>query len=276
MSEPTLIDEATGLPYVEFDGERRLLAKLPPNPLKRAAFPPFVSAAPVLPRTQWYQVSRREMMGADYITDQKNHGSCTGFASSAAMARLRVILGQPYRRLSGSFVYSFINGGRDQGAMISDTLEVLQKNGTCLESEAGWDAIYPSRIPQSAFATAKRFRLGEAYQVNTFDEAVSAILLNFVVVGAVMVGNRFATLNSDGVAGFDPGLGNHAVHFDGVKRLASGEWVLDMPNSWGTQFGQAGRCYLTQKHFESVQQDSYAMRNVTEDTEDTDDSPVAG
>jgi hypothetical protein len=80
-------------------------------------------------------------------------------------------------------------------------------------------------------------------------------------------------LDANGVAGFDRGAGNHAVHFQGAKRLPSGEWVLDLVNSWGVSFGQAGFCYLTQRHFESVSQDAYAIRCAAEDPGDDSDPP---
>lgn len=252
------------------------LGKLPPDPIKRAAFAPVTDAIQVLPRSQWRELNRRTVFGSDFMLDQRSHGSCVGFSAAHAMMRTRAIEGRSFQRLSGAYIYSKINGGRDNGAAVSDGLNELQKNGVCLESEAGWDAIYPNQYPASANQTAARFKVTEAYRVDTFDQMVSALLLGFIAVGAVMVGNRFANVDSNGVAGFDQGPGNHSVCFDGVHQLPSGEWTVDLPNTWGLSVGVDGRFYITQRHFESVQQDSYVIRQATIDPQDVNNPPLVG
>jgi hypothetical protein len=261
-----IITLPNGLDAVEVGGVYRVLAKLPPDPRKRAAIPRL--AAPVIEPKDWVEIDRRSDFGDDYILDQKSHGSCTGFGSAGALMRARTLEGMPFVRLSGAYTYAWINGGRDDGAIISDTLVSLQQHGTCPEAECPWDRIYRSQIPASADGSAQRFRILEAYRVDHFDELVSGLQLGFVGVGAVQVGNRFTDLDADGVAGLDRGPGNHAVCFDGVRRLASGEWVIDLPNSWGLAFGIRGRCYVTQRHIDGVEQDCYLIRAATGDPQD--------
>jgi hypothetical protein len=197
-----------------------------------------------------------------------------GFSAAGALMELRALDGMGFQRLSGAYVYSKINGGSDDGAIISDGLTQLIK-GTCLESEAPWDAIYPGRYPASANETAKRFRALEAYRIDTWEQFITALQLGFIAVGAVMVGNRFTSLDANGVSGWDSGPGNHAVRFDGCGILPNGEWFADLPNTWGTSFGQHGRTKITRKHFESVQQDSYALRAPTSDPIDPNKPPLA-
>jgi hypothetical protein len=281
MKENDIIPQPNGLDAIIIGGVPRVLAKLSPDPMKRAAFPPFLQAAPTVPESDWVDIDRRIELGDEYILDQKSHGSCVGFSSAHALMRLRKIEGMPYVKLSGAFVYSYINGGQDNGAIISDSLTELllppngNGHGTCTEAEAPWDAIYPSRIPASARTTALRFGILEAYKANNFAELVSGIQLGSIGVGAVMVGSRFSTLDSNGVAGFDNGPGNHSVCFDGVKRLPSGEWVLDLPNTWGLSFGERGRCRVTQRHIESVEIDNYLIRAATADPQDPNAPPPA-
>lgn len=275
MSDRIYTDPDSGLDAINIDGVPRLLAKLPPAPERRALMARFRDRAPILPKNEWREVNRRDAFGDAYILDQKNHGSCVGFASAGALMRSRAIQGGDFVRLSGAFTYSLINGGRDAGSMISDSLETLMKVGTCTEAEAPWTAIYPNRYPPTARETAKRFRILEAYRVDDFEELMTAIQLGFIGVGAVHVGGRFARLNADGICGFDPGPGNHAVAFDGAHLLPSGEWTIDMPNSWGIVFGQRGRGYVTQAHIDNVQQDCYAMRAATFDPDDTTRPPAA-
>ena len=261
-----IITLPNGLDAIEIDGVYRVLAKLPPDPRKRAALP-RLAAAMVDPK-DWVEIDRRADFGDEYILDQKSHGSCTGFASAGALMRARVLEGMPFARLSGAYTYAWINGNRDDGAIIADTLASLQQHGTCPEAECPWDRIYRSQIPAAADQSAQRFRILEVYRVDHFDELASGLQLGFIGVGAVQVGSGFTNLDADGVAGYDRGPGNHAVCFDGLHRLRSGEWVVDLPNSWGLAFGRHGRCYLTRQHIDGVQQDCYLIRAATADPSD--------
>ena len=259
---------------IEIGGRKFHLGKLPPDPAKRAAMPPFLQAAPEMPESEWKPINRRGEIGTEFFIDQRSHGSCVGFSAVGALMQLRELAGMTFQKLSGAYIYSFINGGRDEGAIISDGLERL-KLGTCLEAEAPWDAIYPNRIPNKAHETAKRFRILEAYRVDTWEQAVTALQLGFLLVGAVHVGSRFFDLDGNGVSGHDRGPGNHAVRWDGCGTLPSGEWFIDLANTWGMTFGQQGRTKTTRKHWESVQQDGFAVRAASSDPLDPAKPPEA-
>lgn len=254
-------------------GETRWLGRIPAEPYYDQ-FKLFREAVPIVPVSEWREIDRRNVLGGDYILDQNGHGSCVGFSSAGAIMRARALLGDGPQRLSGTFVYAHINGGRDAGAIIGDAVKVITEKGVCLESEMPPSQIYARDIPPSAYETAKRFRALECYIANTWEEITSAVQLGFIPVFAVMVGNNFTSLDSDGIAGFSNGPGNHAVTADGMKKTSRG-WVLDMPNSWGTQFGQQGRCFLTERHIMSVQQDCYVIRCATDDPQDPNKPPIA-
>jgi C1A family cysteine protease len=89
-----------------------------------------------------------------------------------------------------------------------------------------------------------------------------------------MVGGSFSDLDSNGICGWDRGPGNHCVYVAGMDQVAS-QWVLDMTNSWGTSFGEKGHGFITQKHIESVEADSYAIRCEVGDPQDPNMPPVA-
>ena len=108
----------------------------------------------------------------------------------------------------------------------------------------------------------------EAYRVNSFDQAVTALQLGFIVVGAVMVGDRFMKLDGNGVSGFDAGPGNHCIHFDGCGVLPNGDWYLDLANSWGADWGDGGRTKITQRHWDGCEEDAYAIRAATTDPQE--------
>ncbi len=62
---------------------------------------------------------------------------------------------------------------------------------------------------------------------------------------AIPVGGGFGNLDSEGVAPLSWGWCNHAVCVAfGAKKLRNGKWAVKMPNSWGTQWGLKGFCWL--------------------------------
>jgi len=258
----------SGFAAIDVGGIPRILNRLLPQKAQRAAMASFADSSSVIPRADWTAIDRRATLPT--LIDQKSHGSCVGFGSTGALMSARVLAGMPLQVLSGAYVYSWINGGSDQGAIIGDSVDALMKHGTCLESTVGWDTIYRNQASKGD-TEAQRFKLFESYTINSFDEGVSALQLGFTLVFAVMVGNSFTDLDSDGCCGYDNGPGNHCVHADGVRKTSSGEWVLDMKNSWGPSFGDNGRGGIRQKLFEGLSsngQDAYAIRAATTDPND--------
>ncbi len=270
-----IIQHESGFDAYVHDGEPRLLACLPTHPDVRARFKSFSSANPLVPRSQWAPIDRRPQFDSTYILNQRSHGSCTGFGSAGALMRARALSGQAFQTLSGSFTYSYVNGGRDQGASIGDTLDSLMQHGTCTDAECGWDMIYTRQIPDSARQTALRFKIDEGYRIDTYDEAGSATQLGFTLVYAVMVGRTFDNLDSDDIVGLDRGPGNHCVHAYGLKQSKSGLWILDSANSWDVTWGNQGRFCVTEQHWNGVQMDAYAIRVSSFDPNNPSQPPVA-
>jgi hypothetical protein len=259
VNEHDIVD-VNGFPAVVIGGIPRILNKLSPDPVKRAAFPPFFGdTLPSVDPSLWEEIDRRTDFGDQFILDQQNHGSCVGFSSAGALMRALVLGGHEFVKLSGAYTYSWINGGSDDGAQISDSLTSLQQHGTCLDSTVGWDSIYRNQTSKGD-TEAQRFKILEAYKVANFAELMSGLQNDFIGVVAVMVGNTFTRLDSQGVCGYDRGPGNHAVCIDGAHKLPNGAWSVDMPNSWGLSFGINGRGRLTQQHIEGVEQDAYIIR----------------
>ena len=267
-----IIEHESGLDAIEIGGEKYVLACLPTDSKIRMAFRSYQELD--LPRMAVEPISRRDFLGEMFLLNQKSNGSCVGFATAGAMMDCRALAGYTPQRLSGAFIYSYINGGRNNGASIGDALTAAQRYGTCLETEAGWDAIYPNRIPAAARETAQRFLLEEGYRIDSFSDALDAISKGFTIVYAVMVGGTFDRLDSEDVVGLDRGPGNHAVRANGI--YISQKWgpCLDSRNSWG-QWGNNGWFRTSQRHFEGVQQDAFAIRSVKFDPMDPKQLPTA-
>jgi hypothetical protein len=264
----------TGLPIIFAGGELRRLGTPPAPAGKPRLFGTFREAGkttPDVPRSEWRAIDRRKLFS--WRLDQKSHGSCTGFSAAAALAKARVLRGLTLKVLSGAFVYSQINGGQDQGSLISDGLRALKNVGTCLESQGGWDKIWANQYGAEERKTAARFRIESAYQVTDYKTLVSGLMLGMIPVFAVQVGSNFDP-GRDGVCGFERGPGNHAVHADGLAFVGGGP-VLDLPNSWGKVWGDDGRGYVTERHIDGIgYQDCYLVEAPIEDPEEDFPAPV--
>jgi hypothetical protein len=149
---------------------------------------------------------------------------------------------------SGAFLYSLINGGRDQGSALEDGLREIERTGCCPESLVDWKGIYPKLQPANARAEAAKHKGLCAYACQTKQGFRTALAAGFPVIIAVHAGSRFQRLNANGIAGVDNGGGNHAIHCDDIC-IINGTEVYDSVNSWGLQYGQQGRAYLTWDSF---------------------------
>lgn len=194
---------------------------------------------------------RREMFGIEWLINQLKWGSCNGHAEAGAYQRARYIRGFDDKTLySGAWIYSLINGGRDNGSALEDGLKVCESVGNVPLSMVSADMIYPSLQPNQTTlkAEASKHKAFKAYAVLTKQGFRSAGAAGFMLIVAVNAGNGFMRLNSSGIAGVDNGPGNHAVCVDDM-RLINGTEVFDDPNSWGPTYGQNGRAYLVWDHF---------------------------
>jgi len=249
-------DEDIETIYDKQTGELRRLGSLCPPDGFVSSFNTFEDEHPVWTDEQILSVitdpnrtPRRQMFGPSWVQDQKNHGSCNGFAGAGALSKARYLRGiQDKLILSGAFLYSLINGNRDNGSMLEDGLKAIQKHGVCPESLVPWNKIYQRDQPANAPAEAAKHKGLACYAVQTKQGFRTALAAGFPVIVAVHAGSRFQTLNPYGIAGVDPGRGNHAVHCDDIC-IVNGVEVYDHQNSWGTRYGQSGRSYLTWNSF---------------------------
>lgn len=209
----------------------------------------------------------RDRFDSTWIKSQKSHGSCAGFAGASALSRARVRRGNERVDLSGAYLYSLVNGGRDNGSVPEDGMRAMQAKGIATAETVGWDAIYPGRYDRAkADAEAARFKGFECYGIDTEIELFSALAAGFDCVVAVHADNGFMKLDSDGIAGGGNGPGNHAVLCDGL--WWDGELVGDGANSWDLSYGDKGRMGLTwARHFRPTASNFvyYAIRSTTDD-----------
>jgi hypothetical protein len=257
----------------KFGNERRCGSLLPPKNFVSSfrtyeAEKPLYSDAEIRRIiTDPNRIKARQFFGASWIMNQRNHGSCNGFAGAGALSKARRRRGiNDNLLLSGAWLYSLINGNQDNGSALEDGLKAVEEHGIAPASLVTWDMIYQRQMPANAKAEAAKHKGLVCYAVKTKQGFRSALAADFPVIVAVMAGNRFQQLDSKGIAGVDRGSGNHAIHCDDIC-LVGGEEVYDTCNSWGSEYGQQGRGYSRWASFEQTFENHtfYAIGSTFED-----------
>jgi hypothetical protein len=266
------------LPAILFDGVYRVLACIPETEESKAAFPVFGSQmATQLDPSQWQEIDMSWYNPP--IWDQGMTSSCVGQGCTAGMQVCYMQSGRPLVEFNPYFCYGLINGGRDQGAMISDGLKALQQYGTCQKDALPNGVMFKNQFPQTAYENAKRFKLAQAYRCPDFNSICSAITLGFVTPLGIWVGDNFSQVDSQGVAPVPAGGGGgHCILGVGLKKSARYGWMIKIQNSWGKRFGVNGYAYIHKGHFQRMQPDAFAIQSVIDDPQDNtpaDEVPVA-
>jgi len=273
--EPTLRGrslDGTELPALETpDGVPRLLAAFPTGDVTQ---PLYGATVPVLPPDQWKAFDKHAKMVP--ILNQESHGSCVGHGADTTLMVARAVAGMKFQKLSPTWIYANINGGRDAGSIPSDAVKFLLDHGTCLFEQCGTNDVFLNRIPNRAECaeTAQRFRLSLAYQIRSWEERVTAALTGFMFLDTVRVGGSFNNLSAEGVPPVSQGTGNHAVcGGEGLKKLKNGKWAIKYRNSWSESWGIDGFFYLTEDHFaHQPQAECFAFQLPHDDLAQGDDA----
>lgn len=239
------------------------------------SFPLYESSGPMLTDAKIEEIAKsetargRDRFDESWIGNQRDKGSCNGWAGAKALQRARVRRGLPRVNLSGAYLYSLINGGRDNGSMLDDGMAAIQSRGVATEETVPWDRIYPSQYDRAkADAEAVSNKGFECYAVRTREALFSALALGFDCVVAVHADNGFMQVDADQVSGGGNGPGNHAVLCDGLYWSPRRNRVVgDGVNSWGVSFGARGRMGLDwNAHFAPTTNYHllYAIRSTTD------------
>lgn len=265
------MSDETEVEIHEHNGREYRLGLIPTPPERRLLCADFPFEP--IPEKDWRPVNRRKLFRSmKTMNNQRSTSGCVGFSTACGGSKARFLSGQPFVHLSGPFIYSLVNGGRDQGAMIIDALEAFLKYGCCstdsLPLDSGKRNIYRSASKQFD-GEAKRRLLEIGFKVDNAAQAMTVLQRGGILEFGVKVGNRFSSLDSEGIAGFDSGYANHAVHGDGCYLSPKRGWCIDSENTWGYEWGDDGRFRFTVDDLDRVgYQECFGMFGFIDDPED--------
>lgn len=276
-------DDGHELPvHIEPSGEVRVLAALRPRP-NYGALPRWRDVKPIVPRSSW---QRRDYSNFQCpLLDQRQTSSCVGHGADTGFTRAWLMAGHPLVRFSACYIYGKINGGQDQGAVVSDAMTQLMTGGVCLETTVPEGMIYARDFPPNADAEAANYKILDAYHVGTFDEIASAIMMGYTVVDGIVVGDNFSDLDRFGVPPIVPTgqPGGHCTECHGLIQLPggvlAGQWGIEKQNSWGYGWANGGMFVIGEPHYQVAAQamgliDAFAIRAVGDVPADPDNPPV--
>jgi C1A family cysteine protease len=192
--------------------------------------------------------------------DQGQLGSCTANSLVGLREYLLAQAKQPYTHLSRLFVYYFerymeetVN--EDSGASLRDGMRVLQKLGIAPEVDEVYDiSKFTQRPSDKAIADAQQFKISTYHSVANAHEVQSALAEEMPVAIGFTVYKSFESFDvaETGIVPMpkagESQLGGHAVLVVGYKKI-DGKLYFIIRNSWGTDWGDKGYCYMPEEFF---------------------------
>lgn len=191
---------------------------------------------------------------AKYGTDQHATSACNGHMGAGLLTILRRLRGVDDGWVgSGAYLYSLINDGEDRGSGLAQGMVALMRHGTTSQILSPWDHIFSNQQSAAAKADAANHKLLGGYHCTSEAEFWSSLADGKPCGVCVHVGRNFKTIDADGVAGVDEGVGNHAVLALPKIRYNTrrGRYECRMRNSWGSRFGDNGHVWLHWGHFKT-------------------------
>jgi len=257
----TIVQDGTGV--------TRKMGCLRPIPEKTRRFKALRAVVPDLPRASWQEVDFTSLLGD--VWDQGNYGSCTGHGCGKAIEVALRIMGVtiPSGGLSPTSLYSLVNGGRDDGAIVSDCLIALINTGIGLMAQVPESQIFERQISSIAKANYSRFRAISAYHCNSFDAMVTALQLGYPVAFGISLVNAFmGTIPASGIVPFKGMyVGGHCMFAYGCTEI-NNIWYLKVQNSWGSDWANGGRCLMGEEHFQGDDLDAFCIQTTALDPQD--------
>lgn len=213
-------------------------------------FPVFGDVFEPIPESEWREVDYSRYVPE--VMHQDGIGACNPFSACMTLRICRIMAGQLDVRLSPGHLYGMVNGGRDAGSLLGDTLKTLMDVGVCTTAEVG-ELVWRRRDwPAGINQIAKKYRLTEAFDSPRLVHLATGLQRGFIGNYGIAVGSDFDT-DAEGWVQEGKGRGGHAMCAVGLKkriRRGKTQWGVITVNSWGTRWGRNGFGIVPASYFE--------------------------
>ena len=191
------------------------------------------------------------------IRNQKHQGACSSFSLVSVIEFFMRRAFKKQTDLSEAFVYynaRELNNktNEDSGSTFQDVIQSMRDKGVCLEALCPYNPdVYDEQPSENAYSDAESRKVTEAKNVRLQVEDIkSALAKGYPVVISIRVFDRFVK----NVSGFvdipsESELKEDENHAMVVCGYSDSEGYFIVRNSWGTEFGDNGYCYLPYDYF---------------------------
>ena len=176
--------------------------------------------------------------------NQQSQPSCNGWMTAMIESELRWLRGiQDGLVLSGSYVYSLINGTAEggsgqNGSALQDDKQAMTDYGAPAASRCGPNTINRNQTKQFDTEAATHKCLNW-YPVKSLDGFWSAIYWGAMGGSCLDANNAYANYSGSGMTPTGGGIGNHANRVRDVE-VYKGSLVGRIANNWGGNWGLNG------------------------------------
>ena len=215
------------------------------------------------------------------VGSQGVQSSCVGWAVGHALKSYQERLEErwefgPATMFSPAWIYNQINGGRDEGSLIPDALQLIVDRGAATRSTMPYDpANYWSPPTNDATRQAGQYKARNWSPVQSTQQIKAALFNRLPVVVGMFTYDSFRELSgTDSVyntfLGSDPG--GHAVTIVGYDNNRFGG-AFKVINSWGTRWGDGGYFWLPYRYLQKVVFEAYVLQDNQNGREPPTDAP---
>lgn len=272
LTDPTIKTDERGIQYIEAAGARRYLTSIVSPLEKRRTFRTYADVLGVIPEASWKEWTMTEV-AKPRILDQDSRGACVGHGAIGAFELMWRFNLRGKQEFCPWVLYAQICGGVDEGAIVSDALEAMQKRGCAPWGIMPYSEFRERAIPARALEEAKRFHPDAVYWTKTWEEIGTAAYRGHPVVFGCETGSRFNPDRNGVLPDLSGRGGGHCMFVAGIKKV-NGVWHMHVINSWSTEWGVNGECWMPRSYFKTADiADAFALVSPGEDPQDTHPLP---
>lgn len=249
------IIQKDGQEYLETEDGLLGLGLIKPDELT-LDYPTLATSIPLLSKEQAINIVEssdfyfgESMFDETWTTFQNGYGSCAAYAGASAQSKTKYIQGHGKVDLSGDYLYSLVNGGRDRGSLLKDVMKALEEKGCANRETVKLGEIYRSSYNTEVADAEAYYNRGHEYFVAPDEQSViTSLCFKVPVVIAIHVTNSWRRFDSNGMLAPAPGVGNHSEHLDDIRyNRVTGEFEFRKGSSHGVNYGDKGYCWTNWK-----------------------------